>query len=82
MATQTKYGLLKIPYPVGWEPIGTPVVLSDGFMARAYQKGNEIVISYAGTTDENVMDWLTGNVPGARRWLAALSNFSVQHCCG
>ena len=54
-----------LPYPDGWQPIGTPVVLSDGFMARAYQKGGEIVISYAGTTDENLLDWLTGNVPAA-----------------
>lgn len=53
-----------LPYPDGWQPIGTPAVLSDGFMARAYQKGSEIVISYAGTTDENKLDWVTGNAPG------------------
>ncbi|MGH9959246.1 MAG: lipase family protein, partial [Pyrinomonadaceae bacterium] len=36
-----------------------------GFMARAYQNGNEIVISYCGTTDENGLDWLRGNIPAA-----------------
>nr|WP_319566450.1 hypothetical protein [uncultured Rhodoferax sp.] len=60
-----RYEQNTLPIPDGWDPIGTPVILSDGFMARAYQKGSEIVISYAGTTNEDAMDWLTGNVPGA-----------------
>lgn len=36
---------------------------SDGFMASAYRKGNEIVISFSGTTSENAWDWVTGNIP-------------------
>jgi hypothetical protein len=59
-----------IMLPNGWiklsiQPAG---VLSTGstatgFMANAYQNGSDIVVSYAGTTDENSLDWLTGNVP-------------------
>ena len=60
-----------LPRPDGWQAIGTKVVLADGFMARAYQKGTEIVIAYAGTTDENVLDWFTGNIPaGTAAFLA------------
>src|SRR5947207_2313179 len=54
-----------LPAPDGWTPLGPPTVLSDGFMAQAYQRGTEIVVSYAGTTDEDLLDWLTGNVPAA-----------------
>ena len=53
-----------LPAPDGWTAL-TRVVLPAGFMATAYQRGTEIVISYAGTTDENLLDWLTGNVPAA-----------------
>jgi len=55
-----------LPIPDGWTALGAPKVVTwDGFMAQAYQRGNEIVISYAGTTDEDKLDWLAGNVPAA-----------------
>ena len=50
--------------PDGWAAISR-IVLPDGFMASAFRQGSEIVISYAGTTDEDLLDWLTGNVPAA-----------------
>ena len=34
-------------------------------MAHAYRRGSDIVVSYAGTTNEDMKDWLTGNVPAA-----------------
>ena len=34
-----------------------------GFMARVYTRGSEVVISYCGTTDENLLDWTQGNLP-------------------
>src|SRR2546425_5329852 len=59
-----------LPTPDGWTrlPITPSDVLASGstatgFMARAYQNGNDIVVSYAGTTDEDnelLLDWLTG----------------------
>ena len=61
-----------LPIPDGWTPL--PIAPSDvlpsgststGFMARAYQNGNDIIVSYAGTTDEDTLDWLNGNVPAA-----------------
>ncbi|HND03742.1 MAG TPA: hypothetical protein PKL10_15555 [Nitrospira sp.] len=53
-----------LPVPDGWSVLYQQV-RSDGFMATAYQRGNEIVISYAGTTDEDLLDWTTGNAPAA-----------------
>jgi hypothetical protein len=47
-----------IAIPTGWSsdaathPEFVKVDTGTGFMARAYQRGNEIVIAYAGTTDE------------------------------
>ncbi len=54
-----------LPLPVSWSPLGEPRTSVDGFMAQAYQRGNDIVIAYAGTTDETVYDWITGNAPAA-----------------
>ncbi|MFA5242120.1 MAG: hypothetical protein WC029_15095 [Sulfuricella sp.] len=51
-----------LPVPDGWDVLDQQF-RSGGFMATAYQRGNEIVISYAGTTDEDSLDWITGNVP-------------------
>ena len=61
------------PVPDGWRVIGkydqsgsgsmrqtNPDL--DGFTARVFKSGNEIVISYAGTYDMPA-DWLSGNVP-------------------
>jgi Ca2+-binding RTX toxin-like protein len=60
-----------LPIPDGWTPIAK-LVLQDGFMATAYQRDSEIVIAYAGTTDENLLDWLTGNAPAATAATLAL----------
>ena len=54
-----------LPTPDGWVALEPKLVLPDGFMATAYRRGSEIVISYAGTTDEGILDWFTGNVPAA-----------------
>ena len=57
--------------PDGWTALEPRLVLPDGFMATAYQRGNEIVISYAGTTDESPLDWINGKLPAATgAWLA------------
>jgi len=53
-----------LPTPGDFTPILSKN-LSDGFMASAYLRGNELVISYAGTTFENLKDWFNGNVPAA-----------------
>jgi hypothetical protein len=62
-----------LPVPEGWTPLLNPttggwtwanqnnprsgVTANYGFMARAYTNGSEIVISYAGTTDEASVGW-------------------------
>ncbi|MGN7916262.1 calcium-binding protein [Lysobacter sp. 22409] len=59
------YGL---PAPEGWEtdPVTGYVSSETGFMAKAYQGMGQIVISFAGTTDEEFWpDWRYGNVPAA-----------------
>lgn len=58
-----------IPIPSDWNVIpGFKLdhATTTGLMATAFQKGNEIVISYSGTTDEDgakTTDWIHGNVP-------------------
>lgn len=43
-----------LPVPDGWAKLGHPTIEDNhGFMAQAYRRGNEIVISYAGTTYES-----------------------------
>ncbi len=58
-----------LPAPNGWSrlPIEPLSVTPTGFMASAFRNDTtgEIVIAYAGTTNENGLDWLTGNVPAA-----------------
>lgn len=70
-----------LPVPQGWTKLGIQPVgageagsTASGFMASAYQRGNEIVIAYAGTTDEEnrtELDWLYGNVPAATATILA-----------
>jgi ABC-type Fe3+ transport system substrate-binding protein len=56
-----------LPVPNGWSQITTPDYKQNtpdtGFMASVYTTGSEVVIAYAGTTDENANDWLEGNLP-------------------
>jgi hypothetical protein len=58
-----------LPPPDRWTrlPIDPQSATPSGFMASAFRNSatGEIVISYAGTTSENGLDWLTGNVPAA-----------------
>lgn len=54
----------EIEAPSGWT-VTNGVNDATGFLARAYRKGNEIVISYGGTTLENGLDWSKGNFPAA-----------------
>jgi Ca2+-binding RTX toxin-like protein len=65
-----------LPVPNGWSQITTPDYKQNtpdsGFMASVYTTGSEVVIAYAGTTDENPNDWLTGNLPAG----TGLSNFN------
>ncbi|MDD2742794.1 MAG: DUF4347 domain-containing protein, partial [Rhodocyclaceae bacterium] len=56
--------------PTGWTQLtGSNYLVNDstgsGFMGGVYTNGNEVVISFAGTTDENSNDWFTGNIPAA-----------------
>lgn len=49
-----------IPIPGGWQQLSGPLGYTterSGFEAVAYQKGSEIVISFAGTQD--LIDWAT-----------------------
>ena len=68
---EVRHARNNLPLPNGWTFAGEPVIRPDGFMAQAYRRGNEIVVSYAGTTDESPLttmannDWLWGNVPAA-----------------
>ena len=57
-----------LPVPDGWTQMNEASGYkqndtSTGFMAGVYVKGNEVVISYCGTTDENGLDWTLGNLP-------------------
>lgn len=61
----------RLPLPDGWEalpdvPAGTQSngATSYGFMAGAFRRGNDIVVSYCGTTP-GALDWIFGNVPAA-----------------
>ncbi|MEQ7775682.1 lipase family protein, partial [Xanthomonas hortorum] len=49
-------------------------VTGSGFMAKAFRNSEtgEVVVSYAGTTQENLLDWILGNVP------AGVGVYSVQ----
>ena len=55
----TRDKINRIPYPgyLGWDPISGELnhkVGTDGFEARAFVKGNELVISYAGTDSKDL----------------------------
>lgn len=63
-SNKVRSALNTLPVP-GWTEISQKYEESNGFMAKAYIRGAELVISYAGTTDENVLDWVSGNVPAA-----------------
>ena len=60
-----------LPVPEGWTGLDATsgYLINDtatGFMARVYMRGNEVVISYCGTTFEpgdQHLDWINGNVP-------------------
>lgn len=55
------------PVPDGWTLVGERSNVATGFLARAYKNGNELVISYSGTTteaDHRLDDWINGNLPG------------------
>jgi Ca2+-binding RTX toxin-like protein len=57
-----------LPVPDGWTQMDAASGYlqndtSTGFMAGVYVKDNEIVIAYGGTTDENYLDWIRGNLP-------------------
>lgn len=66
-----------IPIPSGWKALdrelneltgNSGVNNATGFLARAYRQGNEVVVSYGGTTFEPGMaslDWTNGNLPAA-----------------
>ena len=48
----TRDDINRIPYPAGWQPVKSGLdwkVGTDGFEARSFIKGTDIVISYAGT---------------------------------
>jgi len=48
----TRDDINRIPYPADWQPVSGGLdwkIGTDGFEARAFIKGSEIVISYAGT---------------------------------
>lgn len=68
----TEVNEIKTPSTSGWDVLlpaemlqNTGINDATGFLARAYRKGNEIVISYGGTTPENGLDWTNGNLPAA-----------------
>ncbi|MBC7859452.1 MAG: hypothetical protein H7Z39_11890 [Burkholderiaceae bacterium] len=66
-----------IDIPAGWAALNPQAnSTAAGFMAKAYKNGNDIVISYAGTTGEGdgidkARDWLYGNSAGANGFFAA-----------
>ncbi|MCR4345789.1 MAG: hypothetical protein NUV55_01080 [Sulfuricaulis sp.] len=61
----TRDDINKIPVPLGWEEVlGSYANLtSSGFEAISFRRGNEIVISFAGTDFTSISDWLNGNIP-------------------
>ena len=63
-AVRKSRNTLPFPDTTGWTKLAELNIIADGFMATAYTNGTDIVIAYAGTTDENGLDWLT-NVPAA-----------------
>ena len=61
-----------ITTPTGWSILRTQdnsdTSADDGFIATAYEKGDQIVIAYCGTT-VGLTDWFQGNIPaGAGLW--------------
>lgn len=69
---RSKLNALPLPGPE-WTKISERVTGS-GFMAKAFRNSEtgEVVVSYAGTTQENLLDWILGNVP------AGVGVYSVQ----
>jgi len=74
MTTPTEYALLagasyistradinKFPIPLGWNQISYSPSAPSGFEAAAFQNGNEIVISFAGTYPGDVAGDLAAN---------------------
>jgi len=61
-----------LPVPSGWSILDSRDDPFSGFTARAYARGTEIVIAYAGTSATGSLlqqgrDWLFGNVTAGRR---------------
>ncbi|WDM74727.1 hypothetical protein ACCQ13_16030 [Xanthomonas sp. NCPPB 1638] len=60
---RSELNALPLPGPE-WTKISERVTGS-GFMGKAFRNSEtgEVVVSYAGTTQENLMDWIFGNIP-------------------
>uniref|UniRef100_UPI003F7CDF3E calcium-binding protein n=1 Tax=Xanthomonas sp. 0924 TaxID=2835534 RepID=UPI003F7CDF3E len=69
---RSELNALPLPGPE-WTKISERVTGS-GFMAKAFRnsENGEVVVSYAGTTQENLLDWILGNIP------AGVGAYSVQ----
>ncbi|MGO9446896.1 MAG: lipase family protein, partial [Thiobacillaceae bacterium] len=55
----------QIPVPTGWKPIYYQSFSLSGFEAAAFQNGNNIVISYAGTNPTSGPDWANNVLLGS-----------------
>ena len=66
-----------LPLPSGWSILDSRDDAFSGFTARAYQKGDEIVVAYAGTSATGSLiqqgrDWLFGNIAAGSGATASL----------
>ena len=63
------------PLPTGWIAERTPIIdLANGFSAGIYKKGDDIVISYTGTNERKIADFVFGNIPA----FVGGDNYSAQ----
>ncbi len=54
----------RTPVPTAWTELSwNPGSELSGFSAGVYKKGNEIVISYTGTNEKQIVDFVTANLP-------------------
>ena len=91
MATELEYALMagaayfstrapinQFPVPTGWTQLGTSLDNSSGFEAVAFQQGNNIVISYAGTYP-GVADITADGLLGLGYWSAQLGEAAAYY---
>ncbi len=78
-STRDEINRFPIPTESGWREIsGSHITLSSGFEALSFQRGNEIVISFAGTA--TAVDWIANTALGAGNCCDQLREAALYYC--